>query len=146
MKEKETPQVPLNGEHRETETTPKDLRITAALVRTVFSSEQTLMSWIRTALSLFTFGFSIAQFFHYLDKRQDNIQLAAGPRRLGIALICVGILVLMLAMVEHVLRLRKMKKQGLPANSASFLPIGSAIALLMIGLTALIGTTLNWHL
>ena len=146
MKEKETPQAPSNGEHRETEKTPRDLRIPAALVRTVFSSEQTLMSWIRTALSLFTFGFSIAQFFHYLDKRQDNIQLAAGPRRLGIALICVGILVLLLAMVEHVLRLRKMKKQGLPANSVSFLPIGSAIALLMIGLAALIGTTLNWHL
>ena len=32
---------------------PRDLRLPAALVRTALSSEQTLMSWVRTSLSLF---------------------------------------------------------------------------------------------
>jgi hypothetical protein len=65
---------------------------------------------------------------------------------MGVALVCVGIVVLLLAMVEHVLRVRKMKKQGLPADAASFLPFGSAVALLVIGIAALTSIVINWHL
>ena len=80
---------------------PRDLRLPAALVRTALSSEQTLMSWVRTSLSLFTFGFSITQFFHFLALKQEDPEFSAGPRRLGISLICVGILVLVLAVVDQ---------------------------------------------
>ena len=126
--------------------TPRDLRLPAALVRTALSSEQTLMSWVRTSLSLFTFGFSITQFFYYLEQQQEDSHFSAGPRRLGISLIGVGILVLILAMVEHVQRLRKMREQGLPSDSGSFLPIGSAGAILAIGIVALVSIFLKWHL
>jgi putative membrane protein len=146
MNEKEKQQSPLEKEHNETTKTPKDLRLPAALVRTALSSEQTLMSWVRTSLSLFTFGFSITQFFYYLEQRKEDIQISTGPRRLGIALVCVGIVVLLMAMVEHVLRLRKIKKQGLPADAASFLPFGSAVALLVIGIAAFASIIINWHL
>ena len=63
-----------SDKHRETPETPRDLRVPAALVRTALSSEQTLMSWVRTSLSLFTFGFSIAQFFCYLEQQQEDGQ------------------------------------------------------------------------
>lgn len=125
---------------------PRDLRLPAALVRTALSSEQTLMSWIRTSLSLFTFGFSITQFFYYLEQQEEGMQISPGPGRLGIALICVGLVVLIAGMVEHVLRLRKMKKQGLPGEAVSFLPVGSAVALLVIGLTAFVSIIMNWSL
>ncbi len=146
MNEKEKQQLPLETEHNETVITPKDLRLPAALVRTALSSEQTLMSWIRTSLSLLAFGFSITQFFYYLEQRKEGVQISAGPRRMGFALVCVGIVVLLMAMVEHVLRLRKIKKQGLPADAASFLPFGSAVALLIIGIAALVSIIMNWHL
>ena len=146
MNEKEKQQSPLEKEHSETTKTPKDLRLPAALVRTALSSEQTLMSWIRTSLSLFTFGFSITQFFYYLEQPKEDIQISTGPRRMGIALVCVGIVVLLMAMVEHVLRLRKIKKQGLPADAASFLPVGSAVALLVIGVAAFVSIIMNWSL
>ena len=133
-------------EHNETAKTPKDLRLPAALVRTALSSEQTLMSWIRTSLSLFTFGFSITQFFYYLEQQEEGVQISAGPRRMGFALVCVGIVVLLMAMVEHVLRLRKMTKQGLPANAVSFLPFGSAVALFVIGIAAFVSIIMNWSL
>ena len=133
-------------QHSEAVETPKDLRLPAALVRTALSSEQTLMSWIRTSLSLITFGFSITQFFYYLEQRKEGIQISAGPRRMGFALVCVGIVVLLAAMIEHVLRLRKMKKQGLPADASSFLPFGSAVALLVIGIAALVSIIMNWSL
>ena len=142
----EEAQSPLRGEHSETPETPRDMRLPAALVRTALSSEQTLMSWVRTSLSLFTFGFSITQFFYYLEQQQEDSHFSAGPRRLGISLIGVGILVLILAMVEHVQRLRKMREQGLPSDSGSFLPIGSAGAILAIGIVALVSVFLNWQM
>ena len=139
----EEAQSPPRDEHSETPETPRDLRLPAALVRTALSSEQTLMSWVRTSLSLFTFGFSITQFFYYLEQQQEDSHFSAGPRRLGISLIGVGILVLVLAVVEHVERLRKMKEQGLPADSGSLLPLGSAGAILAIGIVALVSIFLK---
>jgi len=146
MSEKEKPQTPLNNKHTEEEKMPRDLRIPAALARTAFSSEQSLMSWIRTCLSLFTFGFSISQFFQYLGEKQEVLQLSAGPRRLGLVLVFVGILALLLAMIDYVYRIRNMKKQGLPPKTSSFLPIGSALALLVIGIAALMSILLKWSL
>ena len=132
-----------------TETTPaarepRDLRMPGALVRTALSSEQTLMSWVRTSLSLFTFGFSIAQFFQYLAGQNEGI--SGNPRRLGIALIFVGILTLVVAIVEHVQRIRRLEEEGLPSDSRSFLPLGSAAVLLVVGLMALVTVFLGWQL
>ena len=103
------------------------------------------MSWVRTSLSLSTFGFSIAKFFQYLAGQADA-PLAAGPRRLGIALILLGVVVLAAAVVEHVLQLRGLRKQGLPADASSFLPFGSAGAMLAIGLAALVSVFLRWQI
>ena len=136
-------QTPPNGDTIEP---PRDLRLPGALMRTALSSEQNLMSWVRTALAMVTFGFSIAQFFHFLEERQDDVDFSVGPSRLGIALISVGILVLVFAVVEHLLRIRALKSQGLPSDAGSFLPIGSAVALLAIAIIALVSVFIGWHM
>ena len=123
----------------------RDLRLAAALVRTALSSEQTLMSWVRTSLSLSTFGFSIAKFFQYLAGA-SHPELVASSRRLGLTLISVGVIALLTAMAQHVSRVRSLKKQGLPPDSGSFLPFGSAAVMLVIGLAALVGVFLGWQL
>ena len=69
---------PVPGDSEEADV---DLRVPAAMVRTAISSEQTLLSWIRTSASLYTFGFSITQFFFYLEQQREGIQFSAGPRR-----------------------------------------------------------------
>lgn len=117
-----------------------------ALVRTAFSSETSLMAWIRTSVSLYTFGFSLIKFFDYLDAKEMGTQLPEGPRRLGLALVCLGIVVLLPAAIEHVRRMKKMKKLGLPNISKIYLPLIAAITLVLIGLTVLISTTFNWSL
>lgn len=137
-------QSPITRKKAKSAEAPMDLRLLGALVRTAFSSEQSLMSWTRTSVSLFTFGFSIAQFFHYLQEQQGGTQLSSGPRRLGLALICLGILALVLAMIEHVHRLWKMQEQGLPRISQYLLPFGTALALLAIGIAALMSVYYNW--
>jgi putative membrane protein len=116
------------------------------MVRTALSSEQTLMSWIRTSLSLCAFGFSITQFFIYLEQQQAGSQLSTGPRRLGLALILLAVLALSLAIIEHSVRLKRMTAVGLPSDSRNFLPVGSALAVLAIGIAALVVVGMKWSL
>ena len=116
---------------------------TYALVRTAFSSERSLMAWMRTSVSLYTFGFSITRFLDHLEQQQEGTQFSAGLQRLGLALICVGIIGLLLAAVGHFQRLAKMKRLGLPTISLFSLPIGATVMLLAIGFAVLISISLN---
>ncbi len=117
-----------------------------ALVRTAFSSERSLMAWIRTSVSLYTFGFSIATFADYLQRRSEGVRFLPNIRRVSYILICLGILSLMLAAIEHASRLRRMKELGLPNISRSSLPMVASVLLLAIGLVTLIGIVLKWSL
>ncbi len=117
---------------------PKDIITKAALVRTMFSAENSMMAWVRTSVSLYAFGFSIITFFDYLGQQSDNNRTMTIPFVLGFALICVGTISLLLAMAEHKKVRVRLKELGLPSFSRYSLPIGSAIALLVIGSFALI--------
>ena len=86
-----------------------------ALVRTAFSSERALMAWMRTSVSLYSFGFTITKFMDYLERPGEGSRFSEGPRRL-------------------------------PPDSGSFLPVGSAGAILAIGVAALVSIFLKWHL
>ena len=67
------------------------------------SLERTLMSWVRTAVSLIGFGFTIVQFF----ERLGGMQGVAAPVRpqapwyFGLALIASGILALVISVWQY---------------------------------------------
>jgi putative membrane protein len=68
-------------------------------LRTRLSVERTLMSWIRTAVSLIGFGFAIVQFFDRL-KQMPGVTPARFPeaaRYLGLALIFCGVMALVVS-------------------------------------------------
>ena len=69
--------------------------------RTRRSADRTLMSVIRTSLSLISFGFTIYQVF---EKMRDGGMLthAAAPRNFGTALVLLGIAMLVLGILYHV--------------------------------------------
>lgn len=113
-----------------------------ALVRTAFSSERSLLSWMRTTASMYSFGFSLIKFLDFLEKQQVKIEFSVGLHRLGIALIIVGILMVGLAAVEHGRRLRKMKELGLPTVHKLSLPIAIATVLALVGIATLVGILL----
>jgi putative membrane protein len=115
-----------------------------ALVRTAFSSERALLAWMRTSVSLYSFGFSITKFVDYLERQEEGSQYSDGPRRLGLALICMGILVLVLGAAEHFRRLVRMKQLGLPPISRFSLPVAAAVALFVIGAATLVGIASHW--
>ena len=141
MKKKDQPQSILNNEQTESAIV-RDLEI-LALVSTRFSSERSLLAWMRTSVSLFTFGFSIITFLDYLQKKQERVQFLEEPYKLGLILICVGILVLVPVVVQHVRRVRRAKELGMPTISRFSLPIGVATALFVIGTATLIGIFLK---
>jgi uncharacterized membrane protein YidH (DUF202 family) len=72
-------------------------------LRTRLSVERTMMSWVRTAVSLIGFGFTIVQFF---ERMQDLPGIAPAhfpdaPRYLGLTLILCGIASLVISVWER---------------------------------------------
>ena len=74
-----------------------------ALDRTHLAHDRTLMAWVRTATSLISFGFTIYKFFQYLreEGRARPVQGPFGPREFAFTMICIGLISLLLATLQH---------------------------------------------
>ena len=72
-------------------------------LRTRLSLERTLMSWVRTSVSLIGFGFTIVQFFERFGNMAGVGQAAnpQAPRYLGLAMIAAGILALVISVWQY---------------------------------------------
>jgi len=74
-----------------------------AWIRTRLSLERTMMSWVRTAVALIGFGFTIVQFFerlHSMESARPALRPEA-PRYLGLALIAAGVLALLISIWQY---------------------------------------------
>jgi putative membrane protein len=72
-------------------------------LRTRLSLERTLMSWVRTAVALIGFGFTIVQFF---ERMKDIPGVSPGsfpeaPRYFGLALILCGVIALLVSIWDY---------------------------------------------
>jgi putative membrane protein len=73
-----------------------------ALDRTRLAAERTLMAWVRTAISMITFGFSVYKFLQVLDEQSPVPVLRPyAPRNLGLTLIGIGTCSLIVACIQH---------------------------------------------
>ena len=72
-------------------------------VRTRLSVERTLMSWVRTSVSLIGFGFTIVQFFERLHSTEGVAPALRpqAPRYLGLTLIATGVIVLLVSIWQY---------------------------------------------
>lgn len=113
-----------------------------AYTRTFLAMENTMMSWIRTATSLITFGFAFYKFFEIELKGQiKEAQWTITPRTFGLLMICIGLVSLLLATVQHVMALRRIRAQWHEAPRSTTAILAGLIAIL--GLVALIGSALR---
>ena len=109
----------------------------------MIAAERTLMAWIRTALSMIGFGFTIYKFFQYLpaELAAGNVRRPQAPRNLALTLIALGTLALLAATLQHRLSLSKF---GVSAKrhiwSISFVV---AIFVILIGAVAFYGVLLR---
>lgn len=80
-----------------------DPRSHFAWIRTRMAAERTLMAWLRTAVSMIGFGFTIVQFF---ARMQDvagvkEARHPEGPRYVGLALIAAGTVALLISAWQY---------------------------------------------
>ena len=84
-----------------------EVRVTAdshfAWLRTRLALERTMMSWIRTAVSLIGFGFAIVQYLNRLQQTPGarSAYLPTAPEYLGLALIACGVLALVISIWQY---------------------------------------------
>lgn len=84
-----------------------EVRVTAdthfGWLRTRLSVERTMMSWIRTAVSLIGFGFAIVQFFERLRAMPgtSTTYFPEAPKYLGLSLIACGIGALLISIWQY---------------------------------------------
>jgi putative membrane protein len=80
-----------------------------AIDRTRMAAERTLMAWVRTALSMITFGFSIYKVLQALQQQSTaHVLRPQAPRNTGLTLIGIGIFVLIVAGAQHVKYIKKL--------------------------------------
>jgi putative membrane protein len=114
---------------------PLDVATELALARTRAAYERTMMSWIRTATSLITFGFSVYKFFQLENPGRLQARLI-GPRQFALVLVCLGLLSLVLAIVEHRHNVTGLEMQ--PSIEHRSLAMLLAILISILGILALI--------
>jgi putative membrane protein len=111
------------------------------------SADRTLMSVIRTSLSLISFGFTIYQVF---EKARDAgaITHAAAPRNFGITLVALGIVMLVVGIGYHVQFMFHLREERMAMTAAGLihgeskfplsLTLVTAVVLLIIGIVAIV--------
>jgi putative membrane protein len=117
-------------------------RTNLSLQRTYLSNERTLESWVRTALSMISFGFTlgkIAQASH-----GDQVQGIFGRHTWSISgvayfLVIVGLVALLGATMQNWLRVRQLYAMGFPRQFSIALIVALLVAAVGIfALTALV--------
>ena len=106
------------------------------LARTRNSYERTMMSWIRTATSLITFGFSIYKFFQIEVPRRAVQGRLIGPREFALALVSIGLISLILATLEYRQSIRMLGARH--AGSVRSLAVVVAAFVSLLGVLALL--------
>jgi len=115
-------------------------RTEMAKFRTQIALDRTTLAWIRTTLTMATFGFGTVGFFRSLRQANPNpetIHMHEGAIRFGIALIVLGLVATVLAMISHWLTLRRLRRDEVPVLTQWPLSITVAMLLTIIGLVSL---------
>ena len=80
-------------------------------VRTVMAADRTMMAWVRTALSMFSFSFAIYKFLEGL-KVEKLLGMPNSPQHVGLFLSGLGVLSLIMGAFEYRMTLKDLNKTG----------------------------------
>ena len=70
-------------------------------LRTVMAADRTLMAWVRTALSMISFGFTIYKFLEAAAKDPAIASHPESPQRVGLALCALGVASMVLGIFSY---------------------------------------------
>ncbi|RJF85656.1 YidH family protein [Sphingomonas cavernae] len=78
-------------------------------IRTIMAADRTLMAWLRTALSMFSFGFTIYKFLEGIGSHRD-LAHPNSPQQVGMFLTGMGTLAIVLGTISYWATLKDLKQ------------------------------------
>jgi putative membrane protein len=110
-------------------------RTALAVERTFLAAERSLMAWLRTSLSMISFGFTLAKFFEYVAHERGSpivgrFGTSWSPRAVGTAMVVIGTAALIVAVIQHGRRVAALRREGLVQQWNLAFWIGIAVAAL----------------
>ena len=102
--------------------------------------DRTTLAWIRTTLTMASFGFGMVTFFRSLQQGSPSAETARlhqGAIHFGVALVVMGILAITCAGLSHWFTLRRLRRGEAPVLSQWPLSITVALLFTVIGLVGL---------
>ena len=122
-----------------------------AWMRTRMAVERTILAWVRTAVSLIGFGFTIFQFFERMTDMPGSGEATFphAPRYLGLALIFCGIASLVIALWEYRWTVKYLWSSdyapiaGMTRDGRNSPVVGVILVLLLVGIFAFFSVLLR---
>jgi putative membrane protein len=114
---------------------PGDIATRLAMDRNYMAAERTLMAWVRTALSMISFGFTIGKLGQVVSSIEVK-NLLGQTRMMGVEsiaylLVILGTVALLMATIQHRVRMYQLFQMGLRRQvSTSFVV---AVVLIVVG-------------
>jgi putative membrane protein len=107
--------------------------------RTWLSFERTMQAWIRTAISLITFGFSVYRLVDLVETNPAEGRYRIGVQVFGFILVGIGFLALAISTVEYRQSIRVLREEyGQSPRSTSVFFAGLVAALGIFALVSMI--------
>jgi putative membrane protein len=85
-------------------------RTDMAATRSLMAADRTLMAWLRTSLSLNSFGFTIYKVLQGLAEAGTNLPPGQTPRSVGLVLTGLGTLAMVMGTVEYAQAIRDLRR------------------------------------
>ncbi|MBM5824773.1 MAG: DUF202 domain-containing protein [Cyanobacteria bacterium M_surface_10_m2_119] len=101
------------------------------------AAERTLMAWIRTCLSLISFGFGLDKIVAAIDRATGSSGPRSGVIAVALAFVFTGILSMAVATVEHLRELKRLRRDDFVYVETPRLAAATATLITLIGVMAM---------
>jgi len=101
------------------------------------AAERTLMAWIRTCLSLISFGFGLDRIVLAIDRATNSSGPRPGLIAVALAFVFTGILAMVGATVQHLRELRRLQRNDFVYVESPRLAAATATLIALIGVMAM---------
>lgn len=104
------------------------------------AAERTLMAWIRTCLSLISFGFGLDKIIAAIDRATatGEVQVQRGVQLVAGAFVITGILAMVGATIQYRRELRRLQHNDYVYRDKPQLAAATAVLITLIGVVALL--------
>ena len=101
------------------------------------AAERTLMAWIRTCLSLISFGFGLDKIVAAIDRATGDPGPRPGVIAVALSFVFTGILAMAAAIVQHNRELRRLSRQDYVYVETPRIAAATATVITLIGILAM---------